>query len=72
METIDDIENSFIEKRKKVKKQKRELDDINFRSSKERKKVRDGINREYRSYKRSEKQAVSKYIQDQIEKEKTD
>ena len=41
METIDDIENSFIEKRKKVKKQKRELDDINFRSSKERKKVRE-------------------------------
>jgi hypothetical protein len=67
MNELSEIERTFKKKRNKVKKQKRELDEINFRSSKERKKVRDGIDREYRSYKRSERQTVKKYIEEQID-----
>jgi hypothetical protein len=53
----------FKRKRKDLKKRKRQLKDIDFVSSKERKKAKDELKREYRSHKRSEKQQLQKQIE---------
>ena len=56
----------FKRKRRDLKSRKRELKDIEFDSSKQRKSAKDDIKREYRSDKRSEKQEVQKQIEDDL------
>lgn len=56
--------DEYKNKRKQLKRRKREAMKGDFKSSKERKSVSDSFKRESRSLKRSEKQAVKKAIRD--------
>ena len=60
-------EKYYKNKRDKVKEQNRESKDFKFKSTKERKNFKDGLKTEYRSIKRSEKQDVRKYIDDELD-----
>jgi len=59
-------EKEFKNKRLEVKKQKREMKYMSFESIQERKRFKEDLNREYRSLKRSEKQEIDKWIEDEI------
>lgn len=59
-------EKEFKNKRLKVKKKKREMKYMSFESTNERKRFKKDLEREYRSLKRSEKQEVDKFIEDEI------
>ena len=60
-------ENFYKRKREDVKRRKRELNETDFKSSKERKKHKDDLKREYRALKRSEKDIVKKEIDKEID-----
>jgi hypothetical protein len=57
-------QKNYDQKRKEVKKQKRE--NKNFNTSNERRHFVEGMKREYRSIKRSERQAIQKEINDKV------
>lgn len=59
-------EKFYKNRRDKVKEENRNSKDKSFKSTKERKKFKEGLKREYRALKRSEKQDVKKFIDNQI------
>jgi len=62
-----ETEKFYKIKRDEVKKEKRDMANMDFFSSKDRKKYRDGINRTYRAIKRKEKQDLKKYIDKEVD-----
>lgn len=60
-------ERFYKNKRDKIKEENRNSKDKSFKSVKERKKFKEGLKREYRALKRSEKQDVKNYIKKELE-----
>jgi len=59
-------ENFYRRKREDVRRRKRELEKIEFKSSDERKKRKDDLKREYRALKQSERDTIKKEIEKEI------
>ena len=57
----------YDKKRKELKEEKREGRKAHFESTNERKKFVEGVNKTFRSLKRSEKQVIKKRIQNELE-----
>lgn len=60
-------EKYYKNKRIKVKEEKENMKDFEFRSTKERKKFKEGLKKEYRTLKRQEKQDVRRFIEDELD-----
>lgn len=57
----------YDKKKLEIKDKKRKLNEINFKSSNERKSIKDNLNKEYRSVKRAEKSKIKKDIKNIID-----
>ena len=66
-------DDAFYEKQiEELKKEREQVNQIDFGSSKERKKAKEDLKRQRRAIKRSQKQQVRKLIEQEIEGEEND